>query len=242
MTYSQDQHSAAWRPRSTDDLDPELTTELDDDAELSDPEAEPADDTELRDPKAAVSDPEAEPADDTELGDPKAAVSDPEAEPADDAELGDPKAELRDPQAAPPAELDDDIIVAEVIEESPRSLNADGPSVADTDPELPRATTGEVSTKHGGAGLSQRWRDIQVSFVDDPRGAVRLAAEAADAAVAALVTSLHERQSAVLSAASDADDAQDTEQLRTALQGYRMFCQNIEQLGHQLPEPDPLSR
>src|SRR4029077_9521664 len=138
----------------------ELTTELDDDAELSDPEAELSD-AQLRHPEAELA-----------------------------------NAQLRDPLVAPPAELDDDIIVAEVIEESPRSLNADGPSTADTDPELPRATTDDVSTKRGGADLSQRWRDIQVSFVDDPRGAVRLAAEAADAAVAALVTSLHERQSA----------------------------------------------
>ena len=79
---------------------------------------------------------------------------------------------------------------------------------------------------------SQEWREIQATFVDDPHGAVQMAASAADSALNALVTGLRERQSS-LSAVGN----QDTEQLRAALQEYRRFCQSISEIGRQLPEP-----
>jgi hypothetical protein len=82
--------------------------------------------------------------------------------------------------------------------------------------------------------LNREWREIQASFVDDPRGAVQLAAEAADTALTALVTSLRERQSGLGPTAG-----QDTEQLRAALQGYRKFCQAISEVGHTLPQSAP---
>ncbi len=79
---------------------------------------------------------------------------------------------------------------------------------------------------------SQEWREIQATFVDDPHGAVQMAASAADSALNALVTGLRDRQSS-LSAVGN----QDTEQLRAALQEYRRFCQSISEIGRQLPEP-----
>jgi hypothetical protein len=96
------------------------------------------------------------------------------------------------------------------------------------------ASTGPAAYGSAGAGgqpfssqhLSQEWREIQASFVDDPRGAVQLAAEAADAALTALVTSLRDRHATLGPTA-----AQDTEQLRAALQEYRMFCQGIAETG-----------
>jgi hypothetical protein len=79
---------------------------------------------------------------------------------------------------------------------------------------------------------SQEWREIQATFVDDPHGAVQMAASAADSALNALVTGLRERQSSLSAVGS-----QDTEQLRAALQEYRRFCQSISEIGRQLPEP-----
>jgi hypothetical protein len=78
---------------------------------------------------------------------------------------------------------------------------------------------------------TEQWREIQASFVDDPRGAVQQAADAASAALSALVTTLREQQASMGPAA-----AHDTEQLRAAVQGYRRFCQALSDLGRMLPE------
>ncbi len=71
---------------------------------------------------------------------------------------------------------------------------------------------------------AQQWPGILALFVDDPRGAVERAAAAAQEQAAALAASL-EREQAALSA-SWQDDAS-TEDLRTALQQYRSFCNRI---------------
>jgi hypothetical protein len=84
----------------------------------------------------------------------------------------------------------------------------------------------------GGVDLGQQWHDIQAGFVDDPRLAVELAAQATAAALSALASDLQERQSALGQSGAD-----DTEQLRSALQGYRDLCQDIEAAGRQLPQP-----
>jgi hypothetical protein len=78
--------------------------------------------------------------------------------------------------------------------------------------------------------LSEQWHDIQAMFVDDPQGSVQRAAAAADDAVSALVESLRQRQ-AVLGPADPAD----TEQLRSTLRSYRIFCQRVAVLDEQLP-------
>ena len=79
---------------------------------------------------------------------------------------------------------------------------------------------------------SQAWREIQASFVDDPRGAVQMAADAADSALSTLVTALRNQQASLDPAAS-----KDTEQLRAALQEYRKFCQAISEVARRLPQP-----
>jgi hypothetical protein len=193
-------------------------------------------------------------------------------------------AALADPDAQEAMELDDEIVVAEVIDESPdQSVTADavtgaaassaksapaagdpladGPVTGDAVAGAALAdgpVTGTAASAAGSApaaampadvdangadrGLSQHWRNIQSTFVDDPSGAVSLAAEAADAAVSALVGSLQERQSALLSTTGDMASAHDTEQLRTALQEYRVFCQDIEEIGRRLPQPQAVAR
>jgi hypothetical protein len=89
----------------------------------------------------------------------------------------------------------------------------------------------------------REWLDIQAMFVDDPRGAVQLAAAAADSAADELVTALQERQAALAPAngAASADgtpaDPAETEQLRSALRGYRALCQDLAQVSASLPAP-----
>lgn len=89
--------------------------------------------------------------------------------------------------------------------------------------------------------VSEQWHDIQSRFVDDPADAVRLAAEAADAAVSALVATLQEQRSALVTADAGGDTAPDTEQLRSALRECRSFCQGIEDIQRRLSEPQSAS-
>ena len=70
-----------------------------------------------------------------------------------------------------------------------------------------------------------RWRDVQLRFVDDPRGAAEeartLAEEAADALVAALTATRTDLD------AWEATEAADTEQLRVVVRRYRDFIDRL---------------
>jgi hypothetical protein len=104
--------------------------------------------------------------------------------------------------------------------------------------EEPTVVTAEVITAAGNAhgSLDPQWHDIQAQFVDDPRGSVEQAAAAADAAVTALVETLHQRQAALAPGSGPSGDPGDTEQLREALRSYRVFCQNLAEISEGLPE------
>jgi hypothetical protein len=94
----------------------------------------------------------------------------------------------------------------------------------------------------GETDLGQQWHDIQAMFVDDPPGSVELAAAAAEAAVSALMQTLHRRQSALAPAGSSSTDPGGTEQLREALRGYRIFCQSLSEIGKRLTQPTTIAR
>ena len=78
----------------------------------------------------------------------------------------------------------------------------------------------------GNADLSARWPEIQAMFVDDPRASVERAAGLVDDSVEALVVSIKEQQHALLSTWQG--DNAGTEELRTALQGYRAFWNRVD--------------
>jgi hypothetical protein len=84
--------------------------------------------------------------------------------------------------------------------------------------------------------LGEQWHDIHAMFVDDPRGSVQRAAAAADTAVSALAELLGELHAALSAAGGESAD---TEQLRETLRGYRIFCQNLADVGWQLRQPRP---
>jgi hypothetical protein len=153
----------------------------------------------------------------------------------------------------------DEIIVAEVIDESPMESAAD-PATADqagmagqpsmagqttADQTTADQTTGDLTQGTGASSvmatdLGPQWHDIQARFVDDPRGAVGMAAEATNTALAGLIDSLRARQDALSQNAGAATpERQDTEQLRGELRQYRSLCENLAQIGQQIAELQP---
>lgn len=74
----------------------------------------------------------------------------------------------------------------------------------------------------------QRWSEIMVAFVDDPRGSVKMAADAVDEAIDEFVNSVRARQHDL--AATWQSAGADTEQLRTALREYRKLGLRVQQL------------
>lgn len=103
------------------------------------------------------------------------------------------------------------------------------------DASLTDGRTGDANGRP--ADLGQQWHDIKAMFVDDPRGSVELAAAAADAAVSALVETLHQRQSTLARTGNASVDPGGTEQLREALRSYRIFCQSLTDAGQRLAQP-----
>jgi hypothetical protein len=106
------------------------------------------------------------------------------------------------------------------------------PSVAE--PEGP-VVSGSPEPAAGGDGrpvavavTPQRWSEILVAFVDDPRASVKMAADAVDEAIDEFVNSVRARQRGL--AATWQSDGADTEQLRTALREYRKLGQRVQQL------------
>jgi hypothetical protein len=76
----------------------------------------------------------------------------------------------------------------------------------------------------GGDAFADRFREIQLVFVDTPKEATAQAASLVAEAVQAVTSALNERKNA-LTAGSD-----DTEQLRVELRGYRDLLNRITKL------------
>lgn len=73
----------------------------------------------------------------------------------------------------------------------------------------------------------ERWHEVQIGFVDDPRGSVGQAEELAAEVLNALSRTLNERKSALDAEWRTEGEGPDTEQLRLALRGYREFFNRI---------------
>lgn len=72
----------------------------------------------------------------------------------------------------------------------------------------------------------QRWRDIQSTFVDDPRSAVSQAHALVSGEIERVVQQLQEQRDQLERGWSSGDDTS-TEDLRRGLQGYREFLQRL---------------
>ena len=91
--------------------------------------------------------------------------------------------------------------------------------------EMVAAPVGEPLGADQSSGLRDRWQELQLRFVDDPRGVVTEAQSLVAEAVESLTTSLTDQQHDLDGLASGGNG--DTEQLRVALQRYRDFFDRV---------------
>jgi len=142
---------------------------------------------------------------------------------ADDPQPPDPAA----PQH--PAATDADSATAEpgVVDVSDNG----SPSAVVAAPDAEPGPTRAAPVAGDGTSPNARWHEILAMFVDDPRSSIELAASLVDDSAEALMTSVKERQHALLSA-WQGDDA-GTEEMRIALQQYRTFWNRIEDLSRE---------
>ena len=91
------------------------------------------------------------------------------------------------------------------------------------------ATTGSGTPADAGPSVnavaSQRWNQIQATFVDDPLDSVTQAAGMVDEAIEALIAAARKRQAWLASSWQGPEAG--TEELRIALQGYHVFWSSI---------------
>jgi hypothetical protein len=113
-----------------------------------------------------------------------------------------------------------------VTREPPPATAAPSPAGA---PPSAAASPGSVDSP--GSISPQRWSEILVGFVDNPRGSVKMAADAVDSAIEEVLASVRARQRALESSWKSSET--DTEQLRIALREYRRFGAQVR---HMRPE------
>ena len=90
--------------------------------------------------------------------------------------------------------------------------------------EMGTAPVGDLWAADSADDLQSRWQELQLRFVDDPRGVVIEARSLVAEAVQSLTAALSDRQRDLDGLASSNGD---TEQLRTALQRYRDFFDQV---------------
>jgi len=146
------------------------------------------------------------------------------ADPASAAAERQPERDMRDPDRDTRDPLDDagEPAAADPVATEPAAATATGTTdttgasgIDDAAPLLP-----------DGEGFQSRWEEIQVRFVDEPRGAV----EDADALVATVMQRLAEgfaQERERLEAQWGRGEDISTEDLRIALQRYRSFFQRL---------------
>ena len=91
--------------------------------------------------------------------------------------------------------------------------------------EMVAAPVGDPLDTDHSTGLRDRWQELQLRFVDDPRGVVTEAQSLVAEAIQSLTTALADQQRDLESLAAGGNG--DTEQLRVALQRYRDFFDRV---------------
>ncbi|MGW0242709.1 hypothetical protein [Micromonospora chalcea] len=105
---------------------------------------------------------------------------------------------------------------------------AAGTALGGADRPTPGAVPADAATlfaPEAAQGFRDRWRDVQLRFVDDPRAAVGEAESLVEEAIEALSTALREQRTRL--GAWQESGSTDTEQLRVAVRGYRDFLDRV---------------
>ncbi|MCT2277570.1 hypothetical protein [Micromonospora chalcea] len=103
-----------------------------------------------------------------------------------------------------------------------------GTALGGADRPTPGAVPADAATlfaPEAAQGFRDRWRDVQLRFVDDPRAAVGEAESLVEEAIEALSTALREQRTRL--GAWQESGSTDTEQLRVAVRGYRDFLDRV---------------
>jgi hypothetical protein len=130
------------------------------------------------------------------------------------------------------------------VSESPAGTDAPAPVLAEDvvvidaeaavkDPALTGTRREPAAPDAPGSISPQRWSEILVSFVDNPRDSVKMAADAVDSAIEEVVASVRVRQRALESSWQSSET--DTEQLRIALREYRRFGAQVRHMSPEEP-------
>ncbi|QLQ37507.1 hypothetical protein [Micromonospora robiginosa] len=105
---------------------------------------------------------------------------------------------------------------------------AAGAALAGADRPTPGAVPDDAATlfaPDAAQGFRDRWRDVQLRFVDDPKAAVGEAESLVEEAIEALSTALREQRTKL--GTWQESGSSDTEQLRVAVRGYRDFLDRV---------------
>jgi hypothetical protein len=151
-------------------------------------------------------------ADHRDAGSPRGAGVGP-GTPADGAGYGSPAPAMVDPDTAP--------AVASVTGD-PDTLTAAGTTGSSASALAEPATLFDSRTAQG---FRDRWRDVQLRFVDDPKAAAGQAQGLVEEAIHALAAALAEQKNRI--GGWQDDGSADTEQLRQAVRRYRDFLDRV---------------
>jgi hypothetical protein len=91
--------------------------------------------------------------------------------------------------------------------------------------DVPAAPVAALVSTDLAQGFRERWREVQLRFVDDPRAAAGEAQNLAEEAVEALISALSGRKSDL--GGWEATEGSDTEQLRMVVRRYRDFLERV---------------
>jgi hypothetical protein len=158
--------------------------------------------------------------------------SPPAAAPEDGAPTAESAPSAGEPAPAPPVSESSagTDALAPVLAEDVVVIDAEA---AVKDPGLAETRREPAETAAPGDISPQRWSEILVSFVDSPRGSVKMAADAVDSAIEEVLASVRARQRALESSWKSSET--DTEQLRIALREYHRFGAQVRQMSPEEP-------
>ncbi|MEU8316507.1 hypothetical protein [Micromonospora sp. NPDC048887] len=108
------------------------------------------------------------------------------------------------------------------------AAGAAGTALGGAERPTPGAVPADAATlfaPEAAQGFRDRWRDVQLRFVDDPRAAVGEAESLVEEAIEALSTALREQRTRL--GTWQESGSTDTEQLRMAVRGYRDFLDRV---------------
>jgi hypothetical protein len=134
---------------------------------------------------------------------------------------------VAEPAAAGPSDLD-------AVEPEPSSPKADADTPVDTGAPPVAVGTAPVEPAHEAVTLwpedakhdfQQRWREVQLAFVDDPRAAAGEAQELVSEVLDQFSTTLAARKSEL--DGWQGTDGSDTEQMRTVVRRYRKLLDRL---------------